>query len=395
MAAFKPFDGEGMPLEEQFMSWKELNSQPYDVSADPYTKARVILMNGIENNAIITKHEIARSVGDPVVREALAVVRRAESMQQQAINWLNPADQSIVETTIGYEQLAVDLTANLAMNEDFKDQRAALNFALLEDFDHLFRYSCLMQVLEGEDARGLVKGTIELKEGRPTRVHHRHPEEEIRRHWNKDSASPKTKMNYLTIVSAEQQTELFYKSHGFMYKDELARGIYNEIADVEEEHVSQYENLGDGSMTPLEMNFLMEVNEAYNYFCCAQTEPDDRIRKMWEDMLRREMAHIKLAVQLLERIEGKDPEKVLGGDRIERPIVLQPTKDYVNQILEEQKDWQAYNKKFIPEADLPEDWPSYGLRERVNDDWVPSDEVVRRASGAAGKQTVTASAARR
>ena len=36
--------------------------------------------------------------------------------------------------TIGYEQLAVDLTAHLAKRVDDADIKGALDFALLEDF---------------------------------------------------------------------------------------------------------------------------------------------------------------------------------------------------------------------------------------------------------------------
>ena len=37
------------PVPEQFLSWSELNVTPYDKEAvDPYTRTRVILMNGIE-----------------------------------------------------------------------------------------------------------------------------------------------------------------------------------------------------------------------------------------------------------------------------------------------------------------------------------------------------------
>ncbi|HOL07489.1 MAG TPA: hypothetical protein PKX44_04360, partial [Methanomassiliicoccaceae archaeon] len=90
MAAFRPFDEKGAPIEEQAMSWKELVTEPYDkMAVDPHTRTRVILMNGIENNATLTKHAIARTDPNPEVREALAIIRRAESMQQQAINWLN------------------------------------------------------------------------------------------------------------------------------------------------------------------------------------------------------------------------------------------------------------------------------------------------------------------
>jgi rubrerythrin len=378
MTAFRPFDEKGTPLGEQFMSWKQLLSQPYDKNnADPYTKTRVILMNGIETNAFITKHALARQIADDEIRENLAMVRRSESMQQQAVEWLNPGDQTILETTIGYEQLAVDLTADLAMNEDDDYQRQTLDFALLEDFDHLYRYAAHMQRMEGKDANKLTKGTVEIKEGRPTKVHHRHPHEEMRNHWDKETASPKTKMNYLTIVSAEQQTENYYKTHGSMFQDDLSRALYSEIADVEEQHVSQYEALGDATMSPLEMNFLMEVNEAYNYFCCAQSETDPNIKKVWTMMMRDEIGHMQNAIELLQKFEKKDPEKVLGGDSIDKPILLKPTKDHVNQVLAEQRDFQPYEREFIPESQIPKGWASFAFRDKVNGDFIPSEIVVQ------------------
>jgi hypothetical protein len=43
----------------------------------------------------------------------LAKVRRKEQHQQPSVNWLLPADQSPLETTIAYEQVAVEVTAAL------------------------------------------------------------------------------------------------------------------------------------------------------------------------------------------------------------------------------------------------------------------------------------------
>ncbi|HOS66391.1 MAG TPA: hypothetical protein PLI54_00495, partial [Methanoculleus sp.] len=103
MAQFKPFDMEGMPLEEQPMTWKDMSTAPYDKKAvDAYTRTRVILMNGIENNAVLMSHAVARMHPEPEVKKAMAMIRRIDSQHQVAINWLNPADQSVIETTLGY-----------------------------------------------------------------------------------------------------------------------------------------------------------------------------------------------------------------------------------------------------------------------------------------------------
>jgi len=147
--------------------------------------------------------------------------------------------------------MAVDLTANLAKNEPNDYFRQVLDFALLEDFDHWYRYSMLMKMLEKKDAENIVQGKTEIKAGRPTSVEHRHPDDEMRLHFDKKDAQIKSWINYFTIVSGEQQTMFYYRSYGGMQQDELARKLYAEIAEIEEQHVSQYEAVGDPNATPL------------------------------------------------------------------------------------------------------------------------------------------------
>ena len=46
---FNAFQERGIPAEKQIMNWQELNVKPYDKNeVHPYTKARIILMNGVE-----------------------------------------------------------------------------------------------------------------------------------------------------------------------------------------------------------------------------------------------------------------------------------------------------------------------------------------------------------
>ncbi len=87
---FNP-DERGIPLDEQVRTWSELNSQPYDkMAVDPYTRCRIIAMNGIEVESIMFSHQFNRHTDVPEVKEKLAEVRRVEQQQQKAINWLTP-----------------------------------------------------------------------------------------------------------------------------------------------------------------------------------------------------------------------------------------------------------------------------------------------------------------
>ena len=74
-------------------------------------------MNGIEVEAGVFSHSFARVSQDTELKQTLARLRHIEHQQQNTINWLNPADQSVLETTIAFEQVAIELTAYLARHE--------------------------------------------------------------------------------------------------------------------------------------------------------------------------------------------------------------------------------------------------------------------------------------
>jgi len=266
-----PWTEKGIPLERQYRSWKQIVKEPYrKQEIDPYSRARIILMNGIEAEAGLHSHSFARMTDNLELKTLLARTRRVEDQQQTTINWLNPGDQTILETTLGYEQVAVDLTAYLARHEPDPYVREALHFGLLEDFDHLYRYSELLDYLEGTDPNTVLKGKTDILPGRPTEVHHNDPEMRLLRHYEKNRAQPLSKLHIWTLLSGEQQTRNYYKEHGPEFTDRRARELYAEISEVEEEHVSYYESLVDPTETPLERQVLHELIEVYNYLHCFE-----------------------------------------------------------------------------------------------------------------------------
>jgi hypothetical protein len=89
--AFNPLDQPGIPVEEQFRDWSELLPEPYDKrEVDPYTRTRVILMNGIEVESIIFSHQFARHTDNLEIKRALALSRRVDQQQQKVVNGLIP-----------------------------------------------------------------------------------------------------------------------------------------------------------------------------------------------------------------------------------------------------------------------------------------------------------------
>jgi hypothetical protein len=380
-----PLEQAGIPPEDQFRNWSELNVTPFDkLDVHPYTRTRVILMNGIEVESIIFSHQFARHTDNLEIRRALALSRRAEAQQQKVVNGLNPGDQTPLETTIGYEQVAVDLTAWLARHEPDPMLKQALDFALLEDFDHLYRYANLYELLDGKDATELTDQLTEITPGRPTVVEHRHPHDDVRGHFETHTVDPLSRMHVMTIVAAEQQTMNFYMNHGTDWIEPIARGLYAEIALIEEQHVTHYESLLDPLDSWLKQLVFHEYNEVYLYWSMLQNEQDRRIASIWELHLNMEIGQLRAACELLRRFEGIEPEEILPPGLPDTPVTFEPNKDYVRQVLAEQVDLRADGLDYVPDDALPPDHRSRRYREVVNAGGNPSELVIdenRRSNG--------------
>ena len=201
-AKMNPFEVKTKPADRYYMDWQKLYPRPYDKNeVDPYTRLRIILMNGTEYEANWFSHQFHRHCTNNDLRRELAVLRRTEQQQQKRIACLKPIDESILETTIGYEQLAVDLTANLAKSEKNDYVRQQLNFALLEDFDHLYRYSDLMELEKSGDPALLVGDYTEIMPGRPTVAEYRHPFDDVKFNINSYLNNTLTRL-HVNIITA-------------------------------------------------------------------------------------------------------------------------------------------------------------------------------------------------
>jgi len=375
--SFNPLEESGIPVEDQFRNWSELNVDPYDkIEVDPYTRARVILMNGIEVESIIFSHQFARHTDNVELKQALALSRRVDQQQQKAVNGLNPGEQSPLETTIGYEQVAVDLTAWLARHEPDPMLKQALDFALLEDFDHLYRYADLYDLLDEGNASDLTQSLTEITPGRPTYAHHRHPHDEVRGHFSTHAVDPLSRLHVMTITAGEQQTMNFYMNHGTDWVEPIARGLYAEIAQVEEQHVTHYESLLDPLDSWMKQWVFHEYNEVYLYWSMMQQETDRRIKQIWELHCNMEIGQLRAAGELLRKYEGIEPIEILPPALPDTPVTFEPNKEYVREILASQYDLRTDGLGYATLQDLPKDHRYFRFQETMNSGGVPSEEVV-------------------
>jgi len=254
--------------------------------------------------------------------------------------------------------------------------KQALDFALLEDFDHLYRYANLYELLDGKDATTLTDHLTEITPGRPTVVEHRHPHDEVRGHFETHTVDPLSRMHVMTIIAAEQQTMNFYMNHGTDWIEPIARGLYAEIALIEEQHVTHYESLLDPLDSWLKQLVFHEYNEVYMYWSMLQNEEDRRIANIWELHLDMELGQLAAAGELLRKYEGIEPAELLPPELPGTPVTFEPNKDYVREILAAQIDLRADGAEYVDDAELPADHRSRQYRERVNAGGVPSEMVI-------------------
>jgi rubrerythrin len=359
----------GVPLEHQRFSWTELVQPPISkLDVDAFTRVRIILMNGIESEANRFSHALARLY--PRLQPSLAVIRRVEQHQQTMVNWLLSADHSPLETTIGFEQVAIEVTAAVAQREPDEYLASIFRFGLLEDFDHMYRFSALMDRLTGQDANAILQSYTDVLPGRPTAVEHRHPLDDLRRPYDRHSAALLSKLHALTITAGESQTHDYYMTIGPMFPDPVARQLYAEIASIEEQHVTQYESLIDPRESALEKLLLHEACEAYNYWSCVEAETDQRIRAIWERMLEYELGHVQAVAHLFEQMERRDAAEVLAG-ALREPIDYSSQRAFVRKVLRHELMLGANGPDLVPREHEPERTRHY--RAQMNHDDVPSN----------------------
>jgi len=371
--AISLFDARGTPLERQQFTWRELTPKPLSkLDDDAFTRVRVILLNGIEQQANRFQHMCGQF--NPALRRALADIRRAEHHQQTMVNWLLGADHSPLETTIGYEQVAIEVTAAIAQQEPDAYLAQTYRFGLLEDFDHMYRYSALMDRVEGKDANNILQCYTDILPGRPTIEEHRAPEDDLREHYDRKTATPLSKINALTIYAGEYQTRDYYMNIGPTFSDPVARALYAEIASIEEQHVTQYGSIIDPNETWLEKWLIHEATEAYNYYSCMEAETNPRIKAIWERFLDYELGHLNKVMELFKKYERRDPAEILP-QTMPDPIAFESQREFVRKTLREEIDLRARGTQYV---DKSEDSPaSVQYRNELNSTGSPSDAVAR------------------
>jgi hypothetical protein len=358
-------------LDRQRFTWRDMVGKPISkLDDDAYTRVHIILLNGLEMEALRFSHACARM--NKELQPVLAQLRRIEQHQATTVNWLIGADHSPLETTIAYEQVAIDVTAGVALREPDVYLAQVYRFGLLEDFDHMYRYSALLDRLEGKDANNILQSYTDILPGRPTIDEHRDPLDDLREPYDRTAVHPLSKLHALTIMAAEQQTHNYYMNVGPLFSDPMARLLYAEIASIEEQHTTQYESIIDPTEGWLEKWVLHEAAEVYNYHGCAEQESNPRLKALWERFLDYELGQLHVAIEHFQRLDGRDVAEILPSE-LPDPIPIESQREFVRKVLAGEVDLRADGTQFVDKSQEPQRCIDY--REQLNSAGSPTEQV--------------------
>ncbi|HET6343738.1 MAG TPA: hypothetical protein VFH51_02350 [Myxococcota bacterium] len=381
---------QGIPLDAQVATWRELVRTPISkLDDDAFTRMRVLLMASLEAEAVRFSHSCARL--NRHLQLPLAQVRRAEQHQRTLVGWLLPPDLSQLETTLSYEQLAVELAGMMAQQEPDPYMAQVYRFGMLEDLDHLYRFAALLDRVDGRDANNILQSYTDICPGRATRFQHRAPEDDLRENYERKVAHFASKLHALSAIAVKQQMHEYYMTVGPQHADPVARQLFAEIASVEEQHLTHCESTVDAAETWLEKWVLHEACEVYQYYGCVEHETSPQVKAVWERLLACELGHLHFAIDLFERQENRDIAEILPST-LPVPLSHGVQRDFVREVAAVEIDLRAAGARFIDKGyERSEAAHSMRYRDRINRDGCPSEAVASGYRWTPGTELVTES----
>jgi hypothetical protein len=229
-----------------------------------------------------------------------------------------------------------------------------------------------MDRLAGQDANNILQSYTDVIPGRPTVDQHRAPEDDVRVPYDRGTADPLSKLNALTIVSAEHQVHDYYMNIGPTFSDPIARMLYAEIADVEEQHVTHYESLVDPGETWLEKWLLHECNEVRTYWSCLEQEEHPRLKAIWDRFLSYELGHLHFVMDLMRTVERRDPE-ALVPETLPAPVRFASQRKFIRETLENEQHLRSNGAEVVPPDE--ESMASITYRAHLHSEGSPSELV--------------------
>jgi hypothetical protein len=326
---FTPLDHPGIPLDRQTRHWHELDVESVDaLTTDPFTQYRIMAADGIEAQAGRLDRQLRRRTTDPDVRRHVGWLGEIEALQRRVLNQLRPNVDTGLAMMIAHERAALGLVSWIARAEPDPDRTTVYERGALADFDRLYRYANLFELV-GRRRADAVVGEVTAVLPQPSTRPVRQPDPGRSGADRRRAADALSRLHALTVRASEHQLMAYYRSADRGPVEPVARPLAGEVAAIARERDEQ--PVGTGQ-TPWARLVTHECAECYLYYSFMQQETDPRTKAVWELLLQMELAHLRAAGELLRTVEGRDPHEVVDAN-LPEPAHFDPNAEYLSQLL--------------------------------------------------------------
>ena len=260
-------------------------------------------------------HQFAPPHRPPGDQAALALEPRVEQ-QQQKVDQLADARRRRrpLETTIGYEQVAVDLTAWLARARAGSVPEAGAGLRAAGGLRPPLPLRQPLRDDRGRAGRGADRQPDRDHAGAADRSSTTATRRRRSRHYDTHTVDPLSRLHVMTIMAAEQQTMNFYMNHGPDYMEPIARGALPR--DRDDRGAARDATTSRCSTRSTRGSSSWSSTSTTSATCTARScsrRPTARIKAIWELHLDMEIGQLQVACDLLRRYDGRDPRDAAAG----------------------------------------------------------------------------------
>ena len=306
-------------------------------------------------------------------RRELALLRR--SSLRRAL-WLGARLTPCppVEEALRLEQLEADLTAALWALPGAGHIRPALEFALLEEADQLYRFANLLDAEQERPAEAVTGERTEIAPGRPCVAAHRHPLDSVFRPLDFGAAPQGTLLTLGLLAPLQRLTASLYAARAGEAAHPQARMLFAEMALIEEQHATQYESLWDCRRTPRENLLLRARALGYAYHSLLAAETEAAMREIYAACLGELRADVR-ALNAATPFETAQPEEDFPP-----PFVFGDTSALVRALMPRQVTLTMLEDSLVPSGQLPGDCRYFQWQRALCGDGsdMPSHRVIAR-----------------
>ncbi len=283
-----------------------------------------------------------------------------------------------VEEAIRLEQLEADLTAALRAMPGTRAVRPALDFALPEEADQLYRFANLLDAEQDAPAERVTGGRTEITPGRPCIAAHRHPCDSAFPPLDFDTAPRAALLAVALMAPLQRHVASLYLQRAGETADADVRALFAEMALIEEQHAAQYESLWDPRRTPLENLPLRAEALCYAYESLGAAETDGTLRALWRQNLSEARRDLDALGGLLRACAGIEPDP--RTEAFPPPFLFGDTSALVRALMPQQVTLTMLEDSLVPSGLLPADCRYFAWQRALNGsgESTPSHRAVRR-----------------